>query len=204
MTLILPFDEPRTALIDVRHGGDAAAAAMMAIADAKRADAPAGIAVYRGIDDDKVLTYGQWEDPQTAAVWLAATRLGSGGEATAGRWAARLFRLDSSANRGPLDLAADDATIAHTGLFAMLGEEALIPFLAKARDAAAAAVAAVPDLLSANFHASLDGTRAVNLGFWRQEQGFRDLVANPPFVNRYWEGLADNEPGFYRRVWVRA
>ncbi|MEE4539713.1 MAG: hypothetical protein V2J51_14635 [Erythrobacter sp.] len=59
-------------------------------------------------------------------------------------------------------------------------------------------------MLTANFHASLDTTRAVNLGFWSDEEGFRALAADPPFQNHYWDGLADNEPGFYRRVWISA
>ncbi|MGB7418372.1 MAG: hypothetical protein WA918_04270 [Erythrobacter sp.] len=115
---------------------------------------------------------------------------------------ARLFRLASSANRGKLDLAGAHATIAHTGLFALHSPDAMAPFLKKAQEAARIAFEKTPALLTANVHTSLDTTRAVNLGFWNDEEGFRALAAGPPFQNYYWDRLADYEPGFYRRTWL--
>jgi hypothetical protein len=202
MPFTLPFHEPITAMIDVRSGGDPAAQAIAArLAEASDVLA-VGLAVYAGIDDDKVLTYAQWADERAAGVGMAAIRAQLDAVHAESRWAARLYSLASSANRGPIDLAGDAAAIAHTGLFAMNDAEALAPFLALAKDAAEIAVAHAPSLLTANFHASHDCLRAVNLGFWANEQGFRDLAANPPFRNRYWDGLADNEAGFFRRLWV--
>lgn len=204
MPFELPFDPPVVVLIDVRCGGAATADALMRIMGENTSHRPSGAAIYVGIDDDKVLTYAQWEDSDRAHGWLASHRDAVNEAGPAGLWSARLFRLASTANCGPIDLTSDQAVIAHTGLFAMHSAESLAPFLALAQSAAEIAVANASALLTANFHASLDGERAINLGFWNNIEGFRSLAANPPFANHYWEGLADNEPGLYQRVWVTA
>ncbi len=56
-----------------------------------------------------------------------------------------------------------------------------------------------PDLLSANFHRSLDGTRTVNYGQWRTLENFDLLLKEPKYkpLNEYWQGLAENEFHLY-------
>jgi quinol monooxygenase YgiN len=59
-----------------------------------------------------------------------------------------------------------------------------------------------PDLISANFHRSLDGTRTANYGQWRSLDNFEALLNEPKYesVREYWKGLAENEFHLYQVV----
>jgi quinol monooxygenase YgiN len=59
-----------------------------------------------------------------------------------------------------------------------------------------------PDLLSASFHRSLDGTRTMNYGQWRSLDHFEDFLQDPRYepVRSYWKGLAENDYHLYRVV----
>jgi quinol monooxygenase YgiN len=62
-----------------------------------------------------------------------------------------------------------------------------------------------PDLISANFHRSLDGTRTVNYGQWRSLDNFEALLKEPKYesVREYWKGLAENEFHLYEVVFTQ-
>ncbi|HEY9847785.1 MAG TPA: antibiotic biosynthesis monooxygenase [Candidatus Caenarcaniphilales bacterium] len=59
-----------------------------------------------------------------------------------------------------------------------------------------------PDLISANFHRSLDGTRTANYGQWCSLDNFEALSKEPKYqsVHEYWKGLAENEVHLYEVV----
>ncbi|MBW4639493.1 MAG: antibiotic biosynthesis monooxygenase [Gloeocapsa sp. UFS-A4-WI-NPMV-4B04] len=59
-----------------------------------------------------------------------------------------------------------------------------------------------PDLLSANFHRTLDGTRTANYGQWRSLDNFEALLKEPKYqsVRDYWKDLAENEFHLYEVV----
>jgi quinol monooxygenase YgiN len=61
-----------------------------------------------------------------------------------------------------------------------------------------------PDLISANFHRSLDGTRTVNYGQWHTLDHFDDFLKKPEFepVRGYWKGLAENEFYLYEVIYT--
>lgn len=61
-----------------------------------------------------------------------------------------------------------------------------------------------PDLISANFHRSLDGTRTVNYGQWRSLNNFDLLLKEPKYapLSEYWQGLAENEFHLYEVVFT--
>ncbi len=61
-----------------------------------------------------------------------------------------------------------------------------------------------PDLISANFHRSLDGTRTMNYGQWQSLADFEELVKDPKYapLNQYWRGLAENEFHLYEVVFT--
>ena len=61
-----------------------------------------------------------------------------------------------------------------------------------------------PDLMSANFHRSLDGTRTVNYGQWRSLDNFEELLKDPKYkpLSEYWQGLAENEFHLYEVVFT--
>lgn len=61
-----------------------------------------------------------------------------------------------------------------------------------------------PDLISANFHRSLDGTRTVNYGQWRALDNFDALLKEPKYesVREYWKDLAENEFHLYEVVFT--
>ena len=62
-----------------------------------------------------------------------------------------------------------------------------------------------PDLISANFHRSLDGKRTVNYGQWRSLENFEALLKEPKYesVREYWKGLAENEFHLYEVVFTK-
>lgn len=59
-----------------------------------------------------------------------------------------------------------------------------------------------PDLISANFHRTLDGTRTANYGQWRSLDNFEALLKEQKYesVREYWKGLAKNEFHLYEVV----
>lgn len=61
-----------------------------------------------------------------------------------------------------------------------------------------------PDLISANFHRSLDGTRTVNYGQWRSLDNFEELLKDPKYkpLSEYWQGLAENQFHLYKVVFT--
>ena len=61
-----------------------------------------------------------------------------------------------------------------------------------------------PDLISANFHRSLDGIRTMNYGQWRSLENFEELAKDPKYrpLNEYWQGLAENEFHLYEVVFT--
>jgi quinol monooxygenase YgiN len=61
-----------------------------------------------------------------------------------------------------------------------------------------------PDLLSATFHRSLDGTRTVNYGQWQSFDRFDLLLNEVKYkpVREYWKELAENEFHLYEVIHV--
>lgn len=61
-----------------------------------------------------------------------------------------------------------------------------------------------PDLMSANFHRSFDGTHTVNYGQWRGLENFDLLLKDPKYapLSKYWQGLAENEFHLYEVVFT--
>lgn len=61
-----------------------------------------------------------------------------------------------------------------------------------------------PDLMSANFHRSLDGTRTTNYGQWRSLDNFDLLLTEPKYkpLSEYWQGLAENQFHLYEVVFT--
>lgn len=61
-----------------------------------------------------------------------------------------------------------------------------------------------PDLISANFHRSFDGTRTANYGQWSSLDNFEALLKEPKYqsVREYWKGLAENEFHLYEVVYT--
>jgi quinol monooxygenase YgiN len=61
-----------------------------------------------------------------------------------------------------------------------------------------------PDLLSASFHRSLDGTRTANYGQWSRLDNFGEFLENPLYapVRNYWKELAQNDYHLYEVVYV--
>ncbi|MBE9118434.1 antibiotic biosynthesis monooxygenase [Lusitaniella coriacea LEGE 07157] len=57
-------------------------------------------------------------------------------------------------------------------------------------------------LISAHFHRSLDGTRVINYGQWRDRFAIEQLKQQLGFGKEspYWEGIAENEHHLYEVV----
>lgn len=61
-------------------------------------------------------------------------------------------------------------------------------------------------LISANFHRSLDGTRVINYGQWRDQESIEELRKKPGFGSEkpYWQGIAENKYHLYEVVFTVA
>lgn len=61
-----------------------------------------------------------------------------------------------------------------------------------------------PDLVSASFHRSINGTRTANYGQWRSLDHFGALLKESKYesVREYWKGLAENEFYLYEVVFT--
>ncbi|HCF28124.1 MAG TPA: antibiotic biosynthesis monooxygenase [Cyanobacteria bacterium UBA11049] len=61
-----------------------------------------------------------------------------------------------------------------------------------------------PDLVSVNFHRTLDGTRTANYGKWHRLDNFSALLKEPKYkpIREYWKGLAENEFHLYEVVFT--
>jgi quinol monooxygenase YgiN len=64
----------------------------------------------------------------------------------------------------------------------------------------------LPELLSATFHRSIDGTRVINYGQWLNSGAIAKLTEQPGFSseNPYWQGIAENEYHLYEVVHVES
>ena len=61
-----------------------------------------------------------------------------------------------------------------------------------------------PDLISTNFHRSLDGTHTANYGQWHSLERFDAPLKEPKYqsVREYWKDLAENEFNHYEVVFT--
>ncbi|WP_434439255.1 antibiotic biosynthesis monooxygenase family protein [Lentzea sp. E54] len=81
----------------------------------------------------------------------------------------------------------DQVTLVNVFTVAPARQDELVAALDKASDEV---FAALPGFISANLHASLDGTRVVNYAQWSSEQAYRDALQRPEVRDHISEAAA--------------
>ncbi|MBD2256038.1 antibiotic biosynthesis monooxygenase [Pseudanabaena sp. FACHB-2040] len=148
--------------------------------------------IHRSIDGERAMCYLQWQKEQ----YYTDFNKSQSGYKELDLLDTHLYEVAVS-KPDDADLTIQPGRLLHLGEFRLLPEnqprlialEAEIPEISLQH----------PDLLSVNFHRSLDGTRTMNYGFWSNFDRFDLLLKEERFkpVRDYWQGLAENEFHLY-------
>jgi len=176
------------------------AALVTALATAWQAAAPAaglvGAALFRSTDGERVAVYAQWGDEE-AHNRFASTPAGQALRAAeAGTVAAdaHWYRVALTAPQAETRVAAKPTSVFVLAQFFVTpaNQPALVEM---EKQAALRALEVTDELLSVNFHYSLDGTRTLNVSQFRSLAGLEQLAAQSGFApaSSYWRGIAKND-----------
>jgi heme-degrading monooxygenase HmoA len=155
-----------------------------------------GAALFRSPDGERVAVYAQWQ-AEAAYHRFAQTPAGQAlhaAEAGASAADAHWYRVALTAPQAETRVVAEPPSVFVLAQFFLAPENQ--PALVKMeKQAARRALAATDELLSVNFHYSLDGTRTLNLSQFRSLAGLEKLAAQPGFApaSSYWRGMAEND-----------
>jgi Antibiotic biosynthesis monooxygenase len=163
--------------------------------------------LFRGRDSEQIAFYSQWaktaDSPKPATVpteWSLASVL------------PRFTLLDSrtytveftDAAGQPTLISLTQTPLAHFGIFTM-SRDNQDRLLDLARDNAPRAVKTTSGLISVNFHRSIDGLQAINVGAWNTFDSLKQLEQQPGFTSSspYWSGVADFQAQFFDLVLLK-
>lgn len=155
----------------------------------------ASSSVNRSLDGERVMCYLQWH---TADAYKDFIDLQSG--------YSEFDLLDSHVYEVAVSQPEDADLTIQSGRLLHLGEFRLLPENQPRLVALEAEIPPVafkhPDILSVNFHRSLDGTRTMNYGLWSTLERFNLLLTEDEFapIREYWRELAETEFHLYEVV----
>jgi heme-degrading monooxygenase HmoA len=162
--------------------------------------------IHQSLDGEKVVNYMQWETQEDYEAFV--NNAGIQGQFQAqhvqvfGEIDTHLYEIVASQSKIGTPQIQTDEYIVHFAEFQMKPEnQPRMVELAKEHLAPAMELAG---LISATFHRSLDGTRVINYGQWRDQETIEALRKKPGFGSEkpYWDGLANNEYHLYTVVFV--
>ncbi len=160
--------------------------------------------LHKSIDGVKVANYAQWSSMDT----FEAFRNNQEVQAKA----AKLFEFDTpdshvyeivaSESKAGTPQIKEGEYIAHFAEFSMHPKNQ--PKMVELAKSHVKPAMEQPGLISATFHRSLDGTRVINYGQWKDKKAIAELTKKPGFGKDkpYWDGIADNEYHLYEVVHV--
>ncbi|PSB61618.1 antibiotic biosynthesis monooxygenase, partial [Chroococcidiopsis cubana CCALA 043] len=160
--------------------------------------------LHKSLDGIRVLNYAQWKTLEDYKAFLNNSEIQARGAAKLANFHlldSRVYEVTISLPESA-DLTISPGRLIHLGEFRMKPENQS-RLIELERENVTIALEH-PDLLSANFHRSLDGTRTMNYGFWQTLDNFELLVKEPKFapVREYWQGLSENEFHLYEVVFT--
>jgi quinol monooxygenase YgiN len=159
--------------------------------------------IHKSLDGLRVMNYAQWKSLEEYKAFLNNSQVQARGDKLS-----NFHLLDSHVYEVVISLPEEADLKISPGRLIHLGEFRMNPenqarLIELERENVAIALEH-PDLLSANFHRSLDGTRTMNYGFWQTLDNFDLLVKESKYapVREYWQGLAENEFHLYEVVFT--
>lgn len=160
--------------------------------------------LHKSIDGVKVANYAQWrtlEDYQSfrnnAEVRAKAAKLGEFNPPDV-----HIYEVVISRSKVGTPQIQKGGYLSHFAEFSMTPENQ--PTMVQLAQQYVDEAMQQPGLLSANFHRSLDETRVINYGQWRDRQAIEELKQQPGFSSQspYWAGIAENEHHLYEVVFT--
>jgi quinol monooxygenase YgiN len=158
--------------------------------------------IHKSLDGVRVMNYAQWQSQEYYEAFVNNAAVQSQGAKLA-----NFHLLDSHVYEVAISVP-EDATFKITkGGLIHLGEFKMQPEnqqrLVELEREYVGIGLQHPDLMSANFHRSLDGTHTMNYGQWRTLDNFAELL-KPKYkpLSEYWQGLAENEFHLYEVVFT--
>jgi quinol monooxygenase YgiN len=162
--------------------------------------------LHRSLDGVKVVNYAQWRSMQDFDAFRANPEVSSHAQKL---WEFpppdfHIYEIFASESKIGTPEIKIGEYIAHVAEFRMtpanqpqmveLAKEHLPPAMK------------LPELLSATFHRSIDGTRVINYGQWSNQDAIAQLTKQPGFSSEkpYWAGIAENEYHLYDVVHVES
>ncbi|MGB3239263.1 MAG: antibiotic biosynthesis monooxygenase family protein [Geitlerinemataceae cyanobacterium] len=160
--------------------------------------------LHKSLDGIKVANYAQWRSVddyeaflQNSAVQAKAAKL-----RTFALPDARTYEIVVSESKVGTPKIAQGEYFVHFAEFRMQPENQ--PRMVELATEHVKPAMAVPGLISATFHRSLDGTRVINYGQWKNREAIEQLRKQPGFGSEapYWQGIAENEFHLYEVVFT--
>lgn len=173
-------------------------------ADVKHQPGFVSSSLHKSLDGIRVLNYAQWKTLEDYKAFLNNSEIQAQGAAKLSNFHlldSRVYEVTISLPESA-DLTISPGRLIHLGEFRMKPENQS-RLIELERENVTIALEH-PDLLSANFHRSLDGTRTMNYGFWQTLDNFELLVKEPKFapVREYWQGRSESEFHLYEVVFT--
>lgn len=158
--------------------------------------------IHKSLDGLKVANYAQWQSRESYQSFLENTEV----QAKASKLQEftppdfHIYEVAISESKVGTPKIVTGEYITHFAEFRMPPENQPQMMILAAENVGKAMK--LDGLLSANFHRSLDGTRVINYGQWRDRQTIDRLKQEPGFGSEspYWEGIAENEHHLYEVV----
>ncbi|MDJ0573280.1 MAG: antibiotic biosynthesis monooxygenase family protein [Pleurocapsa sp. MO_192.B19] len=158
--------------------------------------------LHKSTDGVKVANYAQWSSRET----FEAFRSNEEVQAKAGKlWEfdrpdSHVYEIVTSESKVGTPQIETGEYVVHFAEFTMQPENQ--PQMVELAKEHVKPAMEQPGLISATFHRSLDGTRVINYGQWKNKEAIEELVKQPGFSKDkpYWEGIADNEYHLYEVV----
>ncbi|MDY7013442.1 MAG: antibiotic biosynthesis monooxygenase [Cyanobacteriota bacterium] len=164
------------------------------------------IAIHKSLDGLKVATYAQWQSQKDYETFINSPEQ----QALAAKFSdfpapdSHLYEVVSSDSKVDTPKISQGEYLVHFAEFRLQPENQ--PRMVELAKQHVGSAMELPGLISANFHRSLDGTRVINYGQWRDRETIEELRQQPGFGSEspYWEGLAENEFHLYEVVFVES
>ncbi|MGB3532968.1 MAG: antibiotic biosynthesis monooxygenase [Microcoleaceae cyanobacterium] len=162
--------------------------------------------IHKSLDGEKVANYMQWETQEDYEAFINNAGIQGQFEKQDlqmfGEIDTHIYEIFASQSKVDPPEIKEGEYIVHFAEFRMESENQ--PRMVELAKEHITPAMELEGLISANFHRSLDGTRAINYGQWRDPKTIEELRKKPGFGSEkpYWEGIAENEYHLYEVIFV--
>lgn len=154
--------------------------------------------LHKSLDGLKVANYAQWQSKEDFEKFLNNSEIKQkASKIEAYKPDSHIYEVVVSDSKEGTPKITKGGYIAHFAEFRMTPENQ--PRMIELAKENLTLAMKLPGLVNATFHRSLDGTRVINYGQWRDSEAIENLKKQPGFGGEspYWEGIAENEHHLY-------